>query len=337
MTRHTSETVLNSRRIIALNPASGTAALEVSPEESAQLEVARSMGRISLALRGADDGGDNRSASAADTDVSAAFGRKIASGNKKAVARVLVAAEELQAGVLLRDIQLEWRSVATLPAGDRYFLEGRDERERLHGALLKQSLAAGQPIPSDSITMPGDPGFMAAVLNPGFRAASIGIDPVSGISGFVSPGDYVDVVLTQELDQAGKNITGTALKKRLFSETILQNLRILAIKQTVDTSSGQPVAARTATLEVNPEKAQILAVAAKMGKLSLSLRGNGSEAETNIPYSTDVGVSGQLAEWVGGAPKRSPAPAPVVVQAAPAESKAVVKVYKGAQVSEQAF
>jgi pilus assembly protein CpaB len=150
--------------------------------------------------------------------------------------------------------------------------------ELLVGSVARQTLAEGVPIARSATVRPGDRGFLAAVLPKGKRAISIPITEVAGISGLVMPGDRVDIILTYSVQgdiiDAGRDIRA--------SETVLTNLRILALDQRM--GSGTTVAgevnaaagtqipiARTATLEVTPEEAEIMTLATSLGELSLVL------------------------------------------------------------------
>ncbi len=110
---------------------------------------------------------------------------------------------------------------------------------------------------------------MAAILPPGMRAVSVGIAPETGAGGFILPNDRVDVILTQR-DRAAEKVTGSEVQ---ISETILKNIRVLAIDQNVEEKNGQRVViGKTATLELSPGQAESLTLAQKLGSISLALR-----------------------------------------------------------------
>jgi pilus assembly protein CpaB len=106
------------------------------------------------------------------------------------------------------------------------------------------------------------------VLRPGMRAVSVPVTATSGISGFVFPGDQVDILITHQLPVIGGNAGELEHKA---AETVLHDVRVIGVDQKLDSKNGEALVAHTATLEVTPKQSEIIAVATEMGKLSLSL------------------------------------------------------------------
>lgn len=181
---------------------------------------------------------------------------------------VLVAKEDLPAGTLLQPDQLRWQAWPDAGLAPTYLVKGKNKPEDLTGAVVRQGISAGQPVLDSIVVKPGESGFLAAVLKPGMRAISVSIDATTGASGFIFPGDRVDVILTQNIQegQDGKNNT------RHASETVLNNVRVIAVDQTTNDQSDKPVVAKTVTLEVTPKQVEVVTLVAELGKLSLSLR-----------------------------------------------------------------
>ncbi|MBR8233526.1 MULTISPECIES: Flp pilus assembly protein CpaB [unclassified Burkholderia] len=184
---------------------------------------------------------------------------------------VRVAAADLPEGLLLRDNDLAWKRMprAQVPAGA--FVESQPGAD-LKGALLRSRVDAGAPIRADNVIPAGAPDFLAAALQPGMRAISVPVDDVSGNAGLIQPGDFVDVVLTQQ-------IGGSATTPGTFeAETVVRRARVLAVgsefqrAKTAASAPDAPVRARTVTLEVAPRTAQVVLVATRLGSLSLALR-----------------------------------------------------------------
>ncbi len=143
------------------------------------------------------------------------------------------------------------------------------------GWVARNPISAGEPITEAKIVAPGNRGFLAAALGPGMRAVSVPVSVASGISGFVFPGDQVDLVVTitsQEAPRGGT--TAGPLRDIKASETVLRDIRVIAIDQKLDAAKPGEANAniKTATLEVTPKEAAVIALASEMGKLSLSLR-----------------------------------------------------------------
>jgi pilus assembly protein CpaB len=195
---------------------------------------------------------------------------------------VLAAAQALRTGTLLRAEDVHWLDWSdAVPAGAMVRPSQQDRAAQpdadlqalssVYGAVLKQRVDPNMPILSAIIVKPGDRGFLAAVLAPGYRAVSIGVNPVSGASGLIFPGDHVDLILTQDFQKGEEPIS-----RRSVSETIVTNVRVLAIDQRLQEASPDPKSQvpipRTVTLEVLPKQAEMINVAVQLGTLSLALR-----------------------------------------------------------------
>ena len=164
---------------------------------------------------------------------------------------------------------------------------GRDD---LLGAVVRAGMVDGEPITDRRVVRPGDRGFLAAMLASGHRALSVPVNAASGISGLISPGDRVDVILSHTIkeDGAGPN-------QRKASETMLSDIWVLALDQRTDDVDGERVVAETATLEVAPKEAEKLSLAQKLGALSLSLRPIARAGDPKEParptFTTDREIS----------------------------------------------
>ena len=143
-----------------------------------------------------------------------------------------------------------------------------DAIKELDGSIAKQAFFAGEPI-REAKLIRSDRGFMSAILPAGKRAVAIQIAADTAAGGFVLPNDHVDVIMARKLAAAGPDQPA-----RVRTETVLRNLRVLAIDQTVQEKDGeQVVVGSTATLEVDPDQAEALTAAQQIGdRLVLSLR-----------------------------------------------------------------
>jgi pilus assembly protein CpaB len=183
---------------------------------------------------------------------------------------VLVAARSLRAGSLLKpeDLTAQQLSPGDIPAGAR--TDTPSARIELLGAMIRRNLIAGEVVlPADALH-PGDRGFLAAVLGPGMRAVTVGVDAISGLAGLIWPGDRVDLILTQSQDEAS-----VPPGRRVSGETVLHDVRVIAIDRQLmqgATSEGpESQLARTVTLEVAPSDAERVAVATRLGRLALAV------------------------------------------------------------------
>lgn len=181
--------------------------------------------------------------------------------------QILVAKKSLPAGLFVKPEDVEWRAWPKDGLAPTYYLKGKVEKTALIGAVVRRGIAAGEPIAEGKLAKPGDQGFLAAVLDPGMRAITVSINQTSGIAGFVFPGDRVDLLLTTEI----ADIDGSG-QKRFASETVLTKIRVLAMDQRVNDIENTPKVSKTITVEVTPKQAEMIAVADRIGHLSLSLR-----------------------------------------------------------------
>ncbi len=186
---------------------------------------------------------------------------------KEPTDEVLVARRSLPAGTLLKPDHVTWQAWPKEGVNEIYIVKGKAKQDEMLGAVVRAGVTKGEPITTARIVKPGDRGFLAAVLKPGMRAVSVQVNATTGISGFVFPGDRIDLILSHGIQV---DVTeGT--RQRRASETVLSDVRVLAVDQKTDDQDGTPSVAKTATLEVTPKQAELVAVAVELGKLSLSL------------------------------------------------------------------
>ncbi|MFO1029193.1 MAG: Flp pilus assembly protein CpaB [Acetobacteraceae bacterium] len=212
----------------------------------------------------------------------------------------LATARALPAGTLAREEDFIAKPTAPDKLPLNAITDSPEARAGLRGALVRRYLDPGAPITADVVLRVRDRGFLAAVLDPGTRAASIGVDEVSGVSGLIWPGDRVDVILTQELDAS------TPAGRRIVSEPVLTNARVIAVDQDIARGDGTTQqtgkVARTVTLQLTPPQIDKLAVAQRLGRLSLSVRalddGNVQRVGAQSTFSKDV--TSVLGEQPGG-------------------------------------
>ena len=210
------------------------------------------------------------------------------------VAKVLVAAAELPAGRILKPGDLRWQSWPEDGVADSYFVRAPDRESEsppdLAGAVIRQGVAKGEPFTERRVVRPGEQGFLAAMLKPGHRAISVPVDATSGLAGLIFPGDRVDVILTHTV--AGEQNASGAVRR--VSETVLGDIRVMALDQRTDERSEERTIAKTATLELSPKQAERVSLARALGSLSLSLRPiarEGAREKTRPSFTLDSQIS----------------------------------------------
>jgi len=202
----------------------------------------------------------------------------------KPATMILVARGELHSGQFVRPENLRWQAWPDDAVSPSYVVSGQNHLEDYVGAVVRNAIGDGEPITETRVVRPGDRGFLAAVLTPGYRAVTVPVTPSSGLAGFVFPGDHVDVILSFTLVDTNvpSGERGDASHQHHAGETVLTDVRVLALDQRADDQSKEVSVAKTATLEVTPKQAEAIAVVQELGKLSLSLRSLGQdEAEAN--------------------------------------------------------
>lgn len=202
--------------------------------------------------------------------------------------RILVAARSLPAGTLVKAEDLKWQSWDKAdPRLPSLLTEGAVEPLDYRGAVVRRGIELGAPIVAGRLVKPGEQGFLSVVLDAGMRAVSVPINGVTGLAGLVFPGDRVDLILTHTVVRT----QDPNLSERRISETVLTDLRVLAIDQTVDDQTTSPQIGKIATLEVAPKEAELVVLMAELGQLSLSLR----SLDTEEPEAETVAEAERLA------------------------------------------
>lgn len=144
--------------------------------------------------------------------------------------------------------------------------------------MVTRQMDLNEPVLASKVTAPGEVAGLTAALAPGMRAFTISVDVASGVSGFLRPGDRVDVYWT------GRANSGTNEGQEV-TKLIDTALAIVAVDQTSDAGLSGAQVARTVTVEVSPQQVANLAQAQATGKLSLSLVGS---ADTTVAEAVEV-------------------------------------------------
>lgn len=179
------------------------------------------------------------------------------------LARIVVATQPLEFGTVLTPDNTTLRNwpANSVPAG-----AFTDAALAANGRVSLRPIVPGEPILADKVSGTDGRAVLSANLPEGMRGYSIPVSAVSSVSGFVRPGDAVDVILTRQIPGDG------ATADDLMSDVILENIQVLAIDQVANEKATAPGVGKTAVLLVDPMQAQKLSLAVRMGNLSLSLR-----------------------------------------------------------------
>lgn len=185
--------------------------------------------------------------------------------------QVLVAARDVAQGAALAPSDL---AVALFPEGSvspsfvRLSAQPSAQADYV-GAVTRRAFVAGEPITNNYVVQPEGRGFMAAQLEPGFRAVAIEVARETAVGGYIQPNDRVDVIMSHKFTEGSE--------ERVSSEIVLEDIRVLALGETTQTQTSgeapQTIDAGVAVLELTSEDARRLALADRLGDITLALRG----------------------------------------------------------------
>ncbi len=197
---------------------------------------------------------------------------------------VLVAAKDINLGDSVGGGDVKWQQwpLEGVTPGLITKTADPDAPQNLSGAIARATFIAGEPIKEQKLIKVSEGGVMAAILPAGMRAISTPIREETAAGGFILPNDHVDVILSRTVKVGNKDDK--------VSETILRNIRVLAIGQTLEQQGDDKVATgKTATLELTPRQTEILALAQSLGEISLSLRSLADATPTQSEPTAKIG------------------------------------------------
>jgi pilus assembly protein CpaB len=208
---------------------------------------------------------------------------------------VLVAAHDIPMGMRIGDASVDWQAWPKGSISDQMIVKSSspDVLRNINGFMSRVAFVRGEPMRLDKLVKGGEGGFMSAVLPAGMRAVAIRIDSDGGSTagGFILPNDRVDVVRVYR-DDAATIAQGSAV---LSSQTILANVRVLAVGRNVEEENGKKVVTGSnATLELDPSQAELVVLAENTNGSDLhlvlrSLMDSGGAAETVSDQNADSG------------------------------------------------
>jgi pilus assembly protein CpaB len=225
--------------------------------------------------------------------------------NAQKTVPILVANDTLPFGAPIgaKDVrQVDWPAQSSPEGAFANFAELTKRGRR----ITLSPFVRDEPIIASKVSAPDQRASLSTVIEKGKRAVTVAVDDVRGVAGFIFPGDFVDVVLTRTENSNGP---------QNFSEVILQHIKVLAIDQMAGQRQEHPTVAKAVTVEVDPEQALRILLAANVGKLSLILRQPAEVALAPDAKVTDRDLFGDDEAQTQASPANASLPA---VQAQPA-------------------
>lgn len=177
---------------------------------------------------------------------------------KDSMEHVIVASVKIPYGLEIDETHIKTIEVpkGTSPAG------AFSEMELVVGTVSRTEIYPGEVIIKDRVVAHGGGSTLAAMIAPNKRAITVRVNDVVGVAGFLLPGNRVDIISTRT---KGKS-------KKIISETILKNIKVLAVDQTASTDKNEPIVVRSVTMEMSPGETEDVTAATKLGSLQLTLR-----------------------------------------------------------------
>jgi pilus assembly protein CpaB len=210
---------------------------------------------------------------------------------------VLIAKKDINIGQIILAEDMGWAAWPSESASPLFVrkTDRADAVEQFTGAIARVPIATGEPLRESKLIKAKGSGYMAAILPSGMRAVSTEISPETGAGGFILPNDRVDVILTRR-DKEAERLTGI---ESIVAETLLSDVRVLAIDQSVEEKNGQRVVVgKTATLELTPRQAETIGMGRQQGTMSLALRSlvdsDPSKRQPDAPVEDPGGASNRV-------------------------------------------
>jgi len=240
--------------------------------------------------------------------------------------QIVVASVDIPIGTKLDNTNLiltEW-PVELIPR------ETFQELTILDGRVTKEKIYAKEAILESKLAPPGSTGGFASLIPIGMRAMTVAVNVVSGVSGFILPGTYVDVVVTANTTNAKGDAT---------SKIILENVIVMAVDQIFEKEDDDPMTVQSVTLLIEPEDTEKLALASTEGTLQLTLR-NSAEFSDNsmangIKLAEMIATKAAAANRVYRKRRSSSQPAQNIIE--PEQQERKVEVIRANKRSEITF
>ncbi len=158
--------------------------------------------------------------------------------------------------------KIELAHIKAVPMPDHLVPNGAfDDVSKVEGRIAKQELLPGEIILEGRVAEHLEGSTLAAVLDPKMRAVTLRVNDVIGVAGFLAPSNRVDILATRRNG-----------KSRPVTQTLLKNIKVLAVDQTANPGNNEPVIVRAVTMEMSPRQSEALVNARSEGSIQLTLR-----------------------------------------------------------------
>lgn len=195
---------------------------------------------------------------------------------------VLVAARDIPPGTALSKEHVRWLAWPEEGISANFMVKADrpEAMNEVQGTIVRSQFYEGEPIREGKLAR-AESGFLSAILPSGKRAVAVRVTAQSTAGGFILPNDRVDVVHTTAASSRGDTV----------SQTLLHNVRVLAIDQKVEEKDGESVVVgKTATLELDPGQVELVTAAEASGTVSLALRSIADAADEDDAGQRTTGV-----------------------------------------------
>jgi pilus assembly protein CpaB len=189
--------------------------------------------------------------------------------------------------------------------------------DKLIGRVVIASISPRDPVTEAKLAPVGAAGGLSSIIPEGYRAMTVAVNDVVGVSGFIMPGTLVDIVVVTAPPKGSGN-------EEMISKIVLQNIKVLASGQNIDKPKNDREverAIRAVTLQVTPEQAEKLALASSEGKLQLVMRNSGDQADEQTNGANKrtllTGERAMIAPDPGANAAPKPAPSSAIRRTAP--------------------
>jgi pilus assembly protein CpaB len=212
---------------------------------------------------------------------------------------VVVAAMEIPYGTRMEGRHVKVINVPSgTPLGNHF-----NSIPDIEGLIATQRALDGEVLLKERFTKAGAGSTLAALIKPDMRAVTVRVDDVVGVAGFLMPGNHVDVVAARKNNN-----------ERATTETVLENINVLAVDQTTSQDKNEPVVVRAVTLEMTPQEAEILVKAREEGKIQLTLRNPADEMRPQLVATPEPAPVIEVAKPVRRAPPRVAEPSVTIIR-----------------------